>query len=342
MVVLLLILFLLISGLSFISFPRSKEKITTFYILGSILIILAAFRGENVDRDYESYIELFNNVNGIATFIEPSFLFISWIINLFFHGNIVYLFLIYAVLGVSLKLLAIKQYSQFWFLSLLIYVSYSFPLHEMTQIRAGVAAALILLSIKPLYERKLYKFLIIVFSATLFHYSSIIVFPIWFLKPDKIKKWLFIIAIPVAYLIHISLKLDFTSLASFISFLPLQKKLLAYKPDNTGYLNVFNVWQLLRIGISYLLVWKADLISEKNKYGYLFIKLYLISTCAYVILASNPSFAGRIGDLFAIADIISLPLIYYTIRQKNFAKIFIILVGFSYLFLNLFYNKIIT
>ena len=341
MVLLLLILFLIISSLSFISFPRRKEKISTFFVLGLILIVIASFRGENVDRDYVSYIKLFNNVSGIATFIEPSFLFISWIVKSFFHSNIVYLFLIYAALGVSLKLIAIKQYSQFWFLSLLIYLSYSYPLHEMTQIRAGVAAALLLLSIKPLYERKLYKFLLITFSATLFHYSAIIIFPIWFLKPHEIKKWLFIIVIPIAYLIHFSLKWDFTSLANIISFLPLQKKLLAYQPDNTGYLNVFNAWQLLRVGISLLLIWKADFIAEKNKYVYLFIKLYIISTCTYVLLASNPSFASRIGDLFAIGDIVSIPYAIYTIKQKNLAKIFILLVGASYLFLNLFYNKII-
>jgi hypothetical protein len=59
-------------------------------------------------------------------------------------------------------------------------------------------------------------------------------------------------------------------------------------------------------------------------------------------LASNPTLAGRIGDLFAIVDIITIPLLIYTFKQKILGKIIIIFIGSTYLFLNLFYNKIIV
>lgn len=341
MIITLVAIFIILALISILSLKKVPYSRLLFVSIGLGLILISGFRPAGIDRDYYSYVQTFIDLKRFSFFIEPTFQFIVWVIKTYFHSDIVLLFIFYAALGVGLKFYAFKKLSKFWFLSLLIYFSYSYILQDMTQIRAGVAAAFVLLSIKPLYERNLFKFLILVTIASLFHYSAIIIFPIWFLKPDEIKKSRYLIAIPIAYIIHFSVRIDFNSLVNIAYFQFLQHKLLAYQQDDFGYLNVFNVWQLFRIVFSYLLIWKANLIFKKNSYGYLFIKLYVISTCAYVLLAFNPSFAGRIGDLFAIGDTVSIPFLVYIIDQKNMTRIIIILIGFSYLFLNLFYNKII-
>ena len=93
----------------------------------------------------------------------------------------IYLFLLFAILGVSFKLIAIKQLTELWFLSLILYLSNFFILHEMTQIRAGVASAFLLLCVKPIYDRDLKRFLLFAVLGFLFHYSAIVILPLWFL-----------------------------------------------------------------------------------------------------------------------------------------------------------------
>lgn len=342
MIILLSFLFFVISFFAIVLQSEKKYSKVLFCLLGLFLICIAGFRGEGIDRDFKGYIGFFNNIDNVKgpLLIEPSFIIIAWVIKNFFCANILILFLVYAALGVGIKLYGIKDLSSFWLLSLLIYFSYSFTLHEMTQIRAGVASGFLLLSIRPLYERNFHHFFFFALLAFFFHYSAILIFPLWFLKSNKIQKYLYLAVIPCAYFVHFFLSMDVFSLVDIIPFDPIHKKLLAYRFDNMGYLNVFNSWQLIRVAISFFFIWKADTIFLENKYGYLLIKIYVISTCSYVLLAFNPSFAGRIGDLFAIVDIIALPFIIYTIRQKMLAKGIVAFISFSYLYLNLFYNKI--
>lgn len=327
---------------------NNGSRIKFLYIsFGVLLVFILAFRGEGVDRDYGNYENIFflnsdQNSGSWSILIEPSFILISKLIQTFFNNNVIVLFVIYAFLGVSIKMYAIKQLSQFWALSLLLYLSYSFTLHDMTQIRAGVASGFILLCIKPLYERKLVNFLALSICATLFHYSAIIVLFLWFLNPQKINVKIYGLIIILAYLFYLFSSIYISEILKYIPISLLQNKILAYEYDNEGSLNVFNVWQIMRILLSFLFLWNIKQIQEKNKYGILLLKLYIFSTSSYVLLAANPSFAGRISDLFAISDIVMVPCILYFIKPNSLAKIIVISIAFSYLFLNLFFNKIIT
>lgn len=101
--------------------------------------------------------------NDISISIEPTFEIISYLTN--FNERIV--FFIYA-LAVSIKFLAIRQISKFPFLSIFTYISLYFVLLEMTQIRAGVAIGIFLLSIKDIYNRNLINFSLKIIAATLF------------------------------------------------------------------------------------------------------------------------------------------------------------------------------
>lgn len=310
---------------------------------GIFLVIISGFRGEGIDRDYLNYKDLhFIGNESLRLTIEPSFNLISQVVKNLFNNNVTILFVTYALFGVSTKLLAIKKTSEFWLLSLLIYISYLFTLQEMTQIRVGVASGFIMLCIAPLKERHAIRFLLFASLAIFFHYSAIIVLFLWFLNPDKINIKFYALIIIGSYLIHEFSAIYITDIQKYIPITPLENKLLAYKYDNESNLNIFNVWQLMRTILCFLFLWKINIIQKENKYSILLLKLYIISTCSFVLLSTNPSFAARISDLFAVSDIILLPCILYFIKPALFAKLLIICISFFYLFLNLFFNKIIT
>jgi len=105
---------------------HSKLKNIIFISFGVVLICLAGFRGSGIDRDYISYKWAFlDNDDPFYQINEPSFRFISFIVKEYFNSNILFLFLLYAVIAITLKFYAIKQLSEYWFISLFIYFCYS-------------------------------------------------------------------------------------------------------------------------------------------------------------------------------------------------------------------------
>ena len=155
----------------FLSPRRSKAL---FVFCGICLIIIAGFRDGSEMPDYATYQGLYDQ--GISYnfmyLIELSFIYIVKLSHLIASGNAVVLFVIYAILGVSLKLYAITKISTLYFFSLVIYISNYFILQEMIQIRAGVATAFILISLVFVYNRNLKLFLASIGLAIFFHYSS--------------------------------------------------------------------------------------------------------------------------------------------------------------------------
>jgi hypothetical protein len=340
MIYILIALFLI---LSIISFFVPKDKITKeilYLFLGLVLIFIAGFRGEGVDRDYDNYVQYFQDAN--FGLVEPSFVLISKALKVFTSIPIA-LFLVFAFLGVSLKFKAIKQLSELPFLCLAIYASYFFILHEMTQIRAGVASGILLLCIKPIYNRDWKRFLLFAFLAVSFHYSALIIFPFWFLG-HKPRKTLLILAIPLAYLVYFS----HVNLIAFLPIPGIKEKLDVYKQlqelgdAQWNSINVFNLLFLSRIIIFYFIIWKYELITAANKFAPILLKIYCFSLVFFLIFATMPVIAFRINELCGIVEIILVPLLYYAFKPTWFAKTIVLFIGLNLMFIILFYEKLIT
>jgi len=340
MIVLLIALYLLIA---IVGFARKKHN-GLFLLFGIFLFLIAVF-GSRHSVDYENYLKMFNIIDELTIHsIEPSFIFITNLIK-FLFDNALFLFVVYALLGVFLTCKAIKNLSEFWFLSLLIYLSHFFLLQEMTQIRVGVACGFMLLAIKPVYERDFKRFLCYTLLAVLFHYSAILFFFLWFLPVHNISRKFYALLIPAAYLLY-SFGISFVSLAELVSSpIPILKdRILSYRiymeQENLP-INVFNVVQLIRCAFVFLLLWKYPLLKQHNKYVPILLQLYVLSVVALVVFADLPIFAFRISELIGVVEIILIPCVYYLLRPKQVAVALISLLGFGTLLLNLFHNKLI-
>jgi hypothetical protein len=341
MIYLLVLIFIISSVIVLLPIRNKGVKENILFFLGFILILLAGFRGKGVDRDYDNYVQYFKE--SAFGLVEPSFVVISKFLKLF-TSDPIFVFVVFALLGVSLKIKAIKQLSNLWLLSLTIYISYFFILHEMTQIRAGVASAILLLCIKPLYDRDWKKFFLLALLATSFHYSAIIIFPFWFLGQNPRKIWL-ALSVPIAYIIYF-LHVD----VAVIPIPIIRQKIEGYKSlqeiGNAGSIpndiNVFNLLFLAKVAIFYFLLWKYDIIAARNKYVPLLMKVYCISISSFLIFASLPVLAFRLNELCGIVDIILIPLLFYTFKMPVFARATVIFIGFNLLCIILFYEKLLT
>jgi hypothetical protein len=295
-----------------------------YWTTALILILIAGLRPIGLDRDSITYAELIKSTVD-ANFLDKELAF--WIIkgfnDIFFFGNIHTFFLIFATLGVSIKFLAIKRLSKVHLLSLIVYLSLYFILHEMTQIRTGVAAGLFLLSIPDIYDRNFRKFIIKFLLAFSFHYSAIVMLPLYFLNPKKLNIIYFLLPIVGFILAIFNLSLFF--LLNFSQMLP---NFLAYKINiyldllklgEHSEINIINVYYSFLLFTIYIYFCFFLYVKNKikNNYDILFIKTLTISLFSFYFFSDVPVFAFRISEFLNIVVIIFLPNLILYFKQKK-------------------------
>ncbi|SMC38412.1 EpsG family protein [Cellulophaga tyrosinoxydans] len=324
----------LFTGLSILTLSRKeKPKLTLILIMG-FLIVIAGFRG-NIDNDYLTYVKNYTLITtGKPVLFEPFFIVVSLIIK-FTINNVIGVFVLFAIFGVGLKYLAIKKLSDFWLCSILVYYSYFYFLHDMTQIRTSIASAILLLAIPYIRSQNIKMFLLLVFLGAMSHYSLIAILPMYFISTKKVEN-IFYFLIPVAYLLFY-LNINISSLIGLVnSFYEgggTRFEFYAILAKNNS-IEVLSVLQLIHIILCYIFLWKWKFLSKKNAYFIILLKFYIIGTSLYVAFADIPALGIRFSELFHIVEIILIPMLIYLTKKKIDAKFLIIILSlFSLLLL---------
>jgi hypothetical protein len=339
MLILLHILFVIFSILLFLKKSKSKYENIYFTSIILVLIFTAGFRTPNSDRDYQNYLDFFNNAPDII--IEPFFIIISVIIKNTIGNSYTSLFLIFSFLSLGLKYFAIKRLTNLWFISAFVYFSYFFVLHDLTQIRAGVASSFLFFLVPAIYDRKPVKFLFICSIAICFHYSAIIFLFLWFINKGLGKTFL-VLLIPVGYFFYF-LNFDlFFSLPfeSVNSKLNVYKTLQEYDTDREK-INVFNLLFLFKILVYYLLLIKFNFLKNINKYSSIIISIYGFSLFSFLFFSKMPIVSFRIYELLGVIEIIAFTFVYYLFSSRLLPLFFYLITAGIYFYVLLYNMKII-
>lgn len=277
-------------------------------------IIFVTFRDGNLLPDYSEYIDMFYNPEVRA--VEQSFIIISDLSKTFSFG-LIGMFFIYAFISISIRYYAIYKHSPFFLFSLCIWISSFLILHDMIQIRGAVSSALMLIIIPLLYEKKYIKSFILTILAFCFHRSALCLFAIFFLKPDRINKKIWI----SFYLIAIVINITFSDI---ISSLGINEVLSMIKLiENDGYdlgktfetLSMFGPYILLQ-SITYIFcLIKIDKILPHYPQAILCIKIGFLSVIIYSLPLGVVSL--RIAELLSTVYIYAFPLLLYVLPQQN-------------------------
>ncbi len=282
-----------------------------FYSIAIILAVYISFRDENSVNDYIMYIGAWYWSTYETTVIEASFLFIRNILRDDLKLNYISIFIVYAILG-------------------------------MTQMRAGVAAGFILLAIAPLYNRNLKYFLFFIFLASVFHYSAVLMFALWFVRSNPKVKFLYFI-VPLGILFY-AVGFNFIQnipIPYFQTKLDTYRKLTEQGTDGMDKINVFNAFYIIRVLLFYFLLVNSKKIATKSKYFYLLLRMEGLSLFALPALSLIPAIAFRVHELLGIIEIILFPLLVYAFRVRIIGYIFVIIIAITFFCVNIFYNKLI-
>jgi hypothetical protein len=192
--------------------------------------VIAGFRPIGIDKDSQNYANIIkSNINVNLIDKEPGFWIIKYINDNIFNGNIRTVFLIFTIIGVSLKILAIKKYSLTTTLSVFAYICLYFILHEMTQIRVGVATGIFLLALEDIKKRDFKNYFLKTIIAIFFHYSAFIMIFIYILNPYIINRKLFFFLPLIGILLSLFRNVILNNIISIAHILP---EFLSFKLNN--------------------------------------------------------------------------------------------------------------
>ncbi|ENA5969515.1 EpsG family protein [Escherichia albertii] len=310
------------------------KKSTLILILGAIvLILMAGFKPIGIDRDSINYVKMLQSPFNYSDLVsrEPAFNLIQIIYNIFFSGTVAAFFFIFALLGVGLKILAIKKSSDYPIFSFLLYVFFYYILHDLTQIRAGVASALFLLSIYDRVNSNNRQALVKIILAVCFHYSAIITLFIFLLK-NRINRVIYVL-LPIMGMLS-SLLLSNNTLEAVNQHLPyfIANKINTYLAlqDNSDInrINIFNIYYstLVFIYLS-IIVFVGDRLTDRDV---IYVKIFGVGLFCFYSMSFIPVLAFRISEFLCVVIIILFANISNYIKEKYIYQLGMFILGIGY------------
>ena len=300
---------------------KRKQLLYSTYI---ILFLFFGLRGY-VYTDFTSYKPFFDLIDGFSSLAEV-ILFKGWepgfvvytaickmIIPDYFAWNaistIIDLFLLYKIL---------ERYSTNHLLSLLVFFIIGATALEFNVLRNAKAIFIFLYALRYIEERKMWKYFAAIFIACLFHMSSVLFFPLYFILDKKWPKWVLITLCVIGAMIMV---LQFGFISNIVSRIPFADEsrlqhLASYLDDASSYQSIFgNVERIITIIIVILLY---DKLAKMNKGKYMFVNMYVLLYVSFSFCSESAVMVQRFQYMFIASFWIMYPLlIQYSKRKKN-------------------------
>lgn len=303
------------------------------FFFGLLLIIIAGFRPLEYFRDTENYLTMLHSFDNIWQ-SEPTFWILNQFNQLLLGGNDQIFFLIYAILAITIKIIAINRLSSLPLLSVYLYICLYFVLHEMTQIRVGVACGIFLLAIPDIVNKNFRMYLFKTLIAMAFHYSAIIMLVLYFVNNKNINRKVYFFLPIIGFILAFIPNLMLTIFTFFEFILPsvIANKVTIYISliDNEDYneINIFNLFTLSLVCIYYFALF--NICRLKTKLDTVLIKLFGLQLFIYYAFSSIPTFAIRLSEFIGFSLILLIPNLIFMFKQKLLPILVIIVWGGGY------------
>lgn len=315
----------------FVSLNIGKIKIEKciFYSFVIIFFILSFFRWE-VGTDWDSYYWYFNlgNLKEMNVIGEILFKYLNYYVYILTHNYTVLLFIMASLIFIQYPIL--YKYSKNKLLTILFL--YCMYLGNIFFVRQNIAVALIIVSLKYALEKKVVKFMVLVFLATLFHRSAIfcliIYYIINYIKMNKENICIFLILMLLSFLLKEYILLILIKLLPNIYgerialYIKLGEEVYIGNSFVTSTLkNILTFIQKLGL-VSFVFIGYKRLNKDLKKIS----KIYIFGVFLYYLTFSIGMGLMRIVVYFEVVQVIIFPSIYTTIKNKVIKMIFLIII----------------
>ena len=328
MYIYVLILALAMTGALFL--PKKYAKSAIY--LAFWMLALALFVGvSDMLGGYDRYIygELFDEVADIrregrsvlTAFIfelyptELGYGYLNVLLSYFTANRYIFIFILTLIIYV-LYYINIKRYASDYRIALLLFFGLLF-FFTFTYLRQMIGVGIAGLSLKYVYERKLWKFIACVLIATLFHNSAIILIPIYIIPIQKLSVDSVVVVMIICLLIGVS-GVSSSLFEAYSSTSGLEERTTKYIEDTSG----FRIAYLLE---AIFFLWL--ILSNYGKVGTDKRQIVLLNValtfCAILLLFIRSENGGRLGWFFIMGLIATLTTVLIQQRKDIFNKILV-------------------
>ena len=322
---------------------RKSDVYMIVGMIGIVMIVVAGSRGIYDTPDSDFYEIMYYSINSLDDDIrEPTMVYSSYYLNTLGFG-VNALFFAYAIMSIPLRLGAILKMSPLPILTLAIYISYFYQLHDLMQIRCAVASALFLFALYFRSEKKWWRAVLCILIGFLFHYSAITGFIIFFFSNKELKVWQ-----RIALAVVVPLCLMFYFFGFDYSYLVPDElggeRLAAYrelkdkgKEDALTFVFYLHPVFLLNVVLYYACLLYYNVLAKNYKYMPIMLKVLAFAFfCMLTLSTLSGVLASRLYEYYAIVSIFLWTAAVYAFRPINYGKILISAVIFVQCVANIF------
>ena len=250
---------------------------------------------------------------------EKGFYFLQVLVKSFTSEPTVF-FLIISALTFYFLYKDFKHYSIFPLIGLCAYIA-RFYGRSFIQIRAGLAYAILMLSIKYIYERNWKRYFLIVFIAWLFHRSALVAIPLYFIcNWVRVKKVHIIIALIFSFIVglwgqgfvHLLVEDNASDLNVGVRYTDAGGEKIQL--EGLGMRNPMIYFQcFILLAYTYL----EERLAPLNKYYYILRNAYLYSAMILICFCSYKVLSARTSSMFATLEFSIIPSLIYLFNKQN-------------------------
>lgn len=297
------------------------------YILSFILILFFGLRGF-IQTDWVNYYNLFNKLPPIWEIkdynnnedFEIGFLLYTSLIKSIFPDFHIWVF-INSVIDILIFTWFFKKYSSSIFLSWIVFLIFSGLVMELNLYRNVKAICLFLLSIPYIEQRRFGYFIILWVLAILFHNSSFLYLPAYFILT---KDWGRVMPLVLLTFVNIIFFFNLYPTSLLINYLAGSDAVFATKAlsyFSTGADQGISLGYIERLTTFLLCVFLSNKLVSDRKSNRVFINSFYIYYCLWYIFSDVSIFVERFPVLFSYAYWILLPNMI-NIAHKTYRKLF--------------------
>lgn len=315
--------------ISFLGLGVIIEKISerkrigeSFFIFSLLLLILFFGLRGYIGYDWYSYKPNFDKMVTIGELLKGNIQVLhsgyelGFQIYTSFIKTLTNNYFIYNFINVSVDFIilyfVIKRFSKYPILSLLLFFGIYGVALEIDMIRNAKSIMLFLLSIKYIEERKILNFGVLNILGILFHYSSILYLPMYFILNVKWNKKFILFLFILGNIYYLSdIRIVMRIIKEYNTFLP-----TGIGAKLSGYFSIipldfplgFSLYYFERV-IMFLLCWFVSDNLKNKKYGNIMLNSLYILIFFFLYLSEFSIVAMRFGLLFIYSYWFILPML---------------------------------
>jgi len=316
-----------------------KDIFVAASIVSLILIIIASIRYETgydlnlykiIFENTPTFYELISKKNNPPMEFELGYTSL-YIFTKSIFNSFQFQLLVFSILSITLlQNITLKQ-SPYPLMSIFLYICFFYFFMIMGQMRQGLSIIILYYSYQYILKNNFKKFILIVCIASLFHLSSLIFLPSYFLVRKKYKiKQLFLIFIftfiftffLIDYVILFFQGLYFKNPSNFLYY-----KIYVYSVHYVGDFSPMAYYEKIILGLVIILLYHNKNINQKIPNYHVISNIMLLGIIIYMCLIQTFTVIGARGaNNFLSFSIFIYPMFLKSVKNVNYKYLIFLLI----------------